>query len=113
MKKKHFYLALAILGLCWTWYYNIQFFQTAEDKSLGNFIAQCSTTLPAKSISADLTVVCITFFIWMITEGMRLKMRVIWLLLPLTLIVAIAFTFPLFLYFREQVTEQDAAPQSG
>lgn len=105
MKRKYIYLALAVLGLCWTWYFNILFFQTAEDKSLGNFVAQCLTTLPAKSIGADLTVVLLTFFVWMIAEGMRLKMKVVWLLLPLTFVIAIAFTFPLFMFFREQRLE--------
>ena len=98
-------LLLAILGICWTWYYNIQFFQSAENTSLQNFIAQCLTTMPAKSIGADITVVCLTFFVWMISEGMRLKMKITWLLLPLTLMIAIAFTFPLFLFFRERKLE--------
>jgi len=105
MKRKHVYLALAILGLCWTWYFNILFFQTADDNSLSNFIAQCATTLPAKSVFADITVVLLTFFVWMIVEGRRLKMKVIWLLLPLTFVIAIAFTFPLFMFFREQKLE--------
>lgn len=110
MKVKYVYLALAILGMCWTWYYNIQYFQTVENASGADFIAQCLTTLPAKSIGADITVVGFTFFVWMIAEGLRLKMKVIWLLLPLTMLIALAFTFPLFMYFREQKLE--ASPMS-
>lgn len=106
MKRKYLYLFLAILGICWTWYYNIQFFQTAQDTSLSNFIAQCLTTLPAQSIGADITVVCLTFFVWIISEGIRLKMKIIWLLIPLTLLIAIAFTFPLFMYLRENKLEK-------
>ncbi|MGV6832054.1 MAG: DUF2834 domain-containing protein [bacterium] len=101
MKRKHLYLLLAIIGICWTWYYNIQYFQKVENASIADFIAQSATTLPAKSISADITVVCLTIFVWMIAEGLRLKMKVTWLLLPLTFVIAIAFTFPLFMYFRE------------
>lgn len=106
MKLKYLYLLLAILGICWTWYFNIQFFQTAEDTSLSNFIDQCLTTLPAKSIGADITVVVLTFFAFMIPEALRLKMKYWWLLIPLTFMIAIAFTFPLFMYFRERKLEQ-------
>ena len=106
MKRKHLYLLLSILGLCWTWYFNIQFFQTAEDTSITNFIAQCKTTLPAKSIVADISVVVITFFVWMIPEALRLKIKFWWVLIPLTFLIAIAFTFPLFLYLRARKLEQ-------
>ncbi len=106
MKRKHLYLLLAILGISWTWYYNIQFFQTATDTSLSNFIAQCLTTLPAQSIGADITVVCLTFFAWMIPEALRLKMKFWWVFIPLTFLIAIAFSFPLFLYFRERKLEK-------
>ncbi|MEM6319023.1 MAG: DUF2834 domain-containing protein [Bacteroidota bacterium] len=99
--KKYLYLLLAILGICWTWYNNIQFFQTTEDTSMSNFIAQCNTNFPSKSIVADITVVCFTCFVWMIAEGKRLGMKIVWLLIPLSFLTAIAFTFPLFMYLRE------------
>jgi len=106
MKIKYLYLLLAILGISWTWYYNIQFFQAAEDTSLSNFIDQCLTTLPAKSVGADITVVCLTFFAWMIPESLRLKIKFWWALIPLTFLIAIAFTFPLFLYMRANKLEK-------
>lgn len=105
MKRKQLYLLLAVLGVCYTWYYNIQFYQTAEDTSIVNFIAQTATTFPAQSIAADLTVVVITFFVWMIAESLKLKIRYWWILIPLTFLVAIAFTFPLFLYMRSNALE--------
>lgn len=105
MKLKHLYLLLAILGICWTWYFNIQFFQTASDTSMSNFIKQCLTTFPAKSIGADITVVVLTFFAFMIPEALRLKMKWWWLLIPLTFMIAVAFTFPLFMFFRENKLE--------
>ena len=106
MKIKYLYLLLAILGISWTWYFNIQFFQTAEDTSLSNFIDLCSMNLPSKSIGADIIVVCLTFFAWMIPESLRLKIKFWWALIPLTFLIAIAFTFPLFLYLRERRLEQ-------
>jgi len=105
MKLKHVYLLLAIIGIVYTWYFNIQFYLTEENTSILNFIKQTKTTFPAKSFNADLTVVVIVFLIWMITESLRLKIKYWWILLLLTFLIAIAFTFPLFLYIRANKLE--------
>jgi len=108
MKFKHIYLLLAILGLAYTWYFNIQFYLTEPDTSITNFIALMKTTLPAKSIVADITVVVITFLVWMIYESLALKIKFWWIVIPLTFLVAIAFSFPLFLYMRANRLEKIA-----
>ena len=100
MKFKHLYLLLAIIGLCATWYYNAQFYLNAEDTSIGNFIAQTVTTFPAKSISADISVVAITFLVWFVYESRKLNIKHWWVILPCTFLVALAFSMPLFLYMR-------------
>ncbi|MBP2834127.1 DUF2834 domain-containing protein [Aquimarina sp. U1-2] len=101
MKLKYIFLLLAVIGVCYTWYFNIQFYLTAEDTSLLNFIAQTKTTFPARSLSADLMIVVITFFAWYIPEAIQLKIKHWWVFIPLTFLVAIAFAFPLFLYVRQ------------
>ncbi len=101
MKLKYIFLLLAILGVSYTWYFNIQFYITEENTSILNYIAQTKTTFPARSFSADLLVVVITFFVWYIPEAIKLKIKHWWTLIPLTFLVAIAFTFPLFLYLRQ------------
>ena len=106
MKFKHIYLLLAVLGLIYTWHFNIQFYLTESDTSITNFIALMKTTLPAQSIVADITVVVITFLIWMIYESLKLKIRFWWIVIPLTFVVAIAFSFPLFLYMRANRLEK-------
>ncbi len=106
MKFKQLYLLLALVGIAYTWYFNIQFYLTAEDTSISNFIDLTKTTLPAQSITADLTVVVVTFLIWVIYESLKLKIKFWWIVLPLTFLVAIAFTFPLFLYMRANRLEK-------
>ncbi|NHF60793.1 DUF2834 domain-containing protein [Flavobacteriaceae bacterium TP-CH-4] len=96
------FLVLAVIGLAATWYYNALFYLEVDDTSIGNFIALTKTTLPAKSINADISVVAITFLIWMVYEARRLQMKHWWLFIPLTFLVALAFSFPLFLFFRER-----------
>lgn len=97
-----FFLVLAIIGLCATWYFNIRFYMEVADTSIGNFIALTKTTLPARSINADIAIVALVFLVWMIYEARQLKMRNWWVFIPLTFLVALAFSFPLFLFFRER-----------
>ena len=106
MKRKDLFLVLAILGICYTWYYNIQYFQTTENPSFANFFAQAKSTFAGKSLSADLLVVVFTFFAFYIPDAIKLKIKYWWVLIPLTFIIAIAFTFPLYLYIRESAIEK-------
>jgi hypothetical protein len=106
MKLKHFYLFLTVLGISYTWYYNIQYFQTTETPSLVHFFKEAQSNFAGKSFGADLTVVVVTFFVFMIPESIRLKIKYWWILLPLTFLIAIAFSFPLFLYMREIALEK-------
>ena len=106
MRRKHLFLGLAILGITYTWYYNIQYFQTAESPSLINFFKDAQSNFAGKSFGADLTVVVLTFFVFMIPESIKLKIKYWWILIPLTFITAIAFTLPLYLYIREITLEK-------
>jgi hypothetical protein len=108
MKFKHLYLLLAILGLMYTLYFNIQFYLTETDTSITNFIALTKTTLPAQSIIANITIVVITFLVWMIYESIKLRIKFWWIVIPLTFLVALAFSFPLFLYMRANRLEKIA-----
>jgi hypothetical protein len=106
MKLKHLYLVLSIIGICYTWYYNILWFQTAEDTSFIAFFKDAQQNYAGKSIGADLSVVVFAFFAFMIPESLRLKIKYWLLLIPFTFLIAIAFTFPLFLYLRELALEK-------
>lgn len=107
MKRKYLFLALSVLGICYTWYYNIQWFQATENPTFVNFFNDAQTNFAAKSFGADLTVVVLTFFAFLIPESIRLKIKNWWILIPLTFLIAIAFSFPLFLYMREKALEKN------
>ena len=104
--KKYIFLAIAILGLCYTWYYNILFFLETENTSIVYFFEMAQINYAGKSFGADLTVVVITFFVWMIPDARKLKVKYWWILIPLTFLIAIAFAFPMYLYMRERRLEQ-------
>lgn len=107
MKLKHLYLGLSILGICYTWYYNIQWFQSVENPTFSKFFSDAQVNFAGKSFGADLSVVIIAFFIFMRLESIKLKIKYWWILIPLTFAIAIAFTFPFFLYLRANQLEKD------
>jgi len=96
------YLVLAVVGLLGTWYYNTLYFLNTQDYSITTFIALTQTNFAAKSISVDISIVAIACIVWMIHEGRLKKVKRWWVCIPLTFLVALAFSFPLFLYLRER-----------
>ena len=68
-------------------YYNIQYFKTAESPSLIHFFNEAASNFAGKSFGADLTVVCLTFFAFLIPESIRLKIKYWWILIPLTFLI--------------------------
>lgn len=103
MKKQVLYAVLALLGITLTWYHNIQFtLQQGGEFSALVFIADCFVNHAASSIAWDVTIAAITFLVWSNIEARRLQMKG-WILIPfLTLGIALAFAFPLFLLLRER-----------
>ena len=108
MKRKHFFLMLSILGICYTWYYNIQWFQNANDPTFINFFNDAQANFAGKSFGADLSVVVLTFFVWFIPDARKLKIKAWWVIIPLTFLIAVAFSFPFYLYLRERTLEKKA-----
>jgi uncharacterized membrane protein len=101
--KHYFYLLLSLIGGGFTLYFAI--LGIIEHK--GNFESVefiRSTWIEnyyAKSLTIDFWTGTIAGTFFILLEGIRLKMKRIWLFLFLTIIVAFAFGFPLFLFMRE------------
>tara|TARA_B100001059_G_C17729879_1_gene525608 strand:+ start:667 stop:1005 length:339 start_codon:yes stop_codon:yes gene_type:complete len=106
MKRKYLYLVIAILGLCYTWYYNILFFLKHGNADIFYFFEIAQSSLAGKSFGADLTVVVLTFFAWYIPDARKLKVKLWWILIPFTFLIAIAFAFPMYLFMRENRLER-------
>lgn len=94
------YLVLAGLGLLGTAWFNIQGVLNPEGSFLAAWFANPATT----SLSIDLLVTASAASIFMILEGRRLGMRLVWLYVLASFVTAVAFTFPLFLAMRERRT---------
>lgn len=113
MKKQVFYGVLALAGISLTWYYNIQFALQHGSMDMTVFIAECFANHAASSISWDVTIAAIAFLTWSNIESKRLQMRGWPIIAVLTLGVALAFAFPLFLLLRERQLEKHKSTALG
>jgi hypothetical protein len=88
---------LSVAGLIGTWYFNLLAIRQGR-----NFFVDWSSTPAVSSATTDLLVAASAASIFMFYESKRLKMKYVWLFILGSFVTAIAFTFPLFLAFRER-----------
>ena len=96
--KQILYLLLALAGAAGTWYFNLQM------ADLSQFFSAVWETPLSSSLSMDLIVSLLTYVVFMWPEGRRLGMSP-WLLVTILVsagLIAFAFSFPLFMFFRER-----------
>ena len=99
------YLGLALIGLVGTAIANGLTVVQGRD-FIGDLAAGGAAV---SSISIDLGVAAVAGVILLLVEGRRLRMRVLWLYVVLSLVVAFSFAFPLFLANRERTLTRRAA----
>lgn len=112
IQKQIVYGLASIVGLCATWYYNIQFITQNKGSSTAKFVTDNYVNAASASIANDLIVVVFVFFFWSFLEARKWKMRFWWLYVIGTFLGAIACTFPLFLCMRERRMAQVESEQS-
>lgn len=91
----------SVVGLVGTWYFNLTY--SGEASYLAAWFANAASS----SAAVDLLVAFAAGSIFMITEGRRLGMRAPWLYVVFGVILAFAFTFPLFLLLRERTLHRN------
>ena len=92
------YLVLALIGLIGTWYFNFEFFALNTDVS---YLEAWFANPASSSAAVDIIMVALMGSVFMLVEGWRIKLQWVWILIPLSFFIALAFTFPLFLAIRE------------
>jgi hypothetical protein len=101
------YGLLALAGAAATWYFNIRFMIDAGGVfSLAAFIKDGFANPAAASLASDVSIGAAAFLLWLPFEARRVGMRRWWAYAALTLCVAFAFAFPLFLLMRQRRLEQ-------
>ena len=98
----YFYLLLTLVGGGFTFYFVLLGIIEHNGKfdSMEFISSTWIDSYYAKSLSLDFWTGTIAGTFFIIVEGVRLKMKRIWLYLVLTVFVAYAFGFPLFLFVR-------------
>lgn len=91
------YLSLATVGLITAWVFNYLAVIGGQD-----YGQAWTATAVDLVLTYDLGIVAIAGVIFMFTEGKRLGMKRVWILVLLSGITAMAFVFPLFLALRER-----------
>ena len=100
--KQVFYGLAALVGLIVTWYFNLQAMDANPEFSLMSFLKDNYVNPSSASITNDILTVCVVFFFWCYHESKRLSMKAWWVYIPLSLLIAIAVAFLIFLLMRER-----------
>ena len=101
------WFGLSLAGLIGTWAFNIAFM--ADPQGLG-YLEGWFANAASSSAAVDIIVVALAACLFMLVEGARLGWaRWVWILVPLSFAVAVAFTFPLFLGLRELALRRAAS----
>jgi hypothetical protein len=93
-----FYFGLSLIGLIGTWYFNLLFIRSDSNLS---YLEAWFVNPASSSAAIDIIVIAIMASVFMLVEGWRLHIVWSWVLVPLSFMVAVAFTFPFFLGVRE------------
>jgi len=96
------YGVIALLALLATWHQNLHYFAGGGANPLVQFWKETFATPAAASVTLDLFLFGLVVMIWMVLEARRLSIPLVWVYLVLGLLVAISFTFPLFMIARER-----------
>lgn len=102
------YVAISAVALYATWSNNIAF--SAQPNSGGplGFVRALYVNHAAASIANDLLLFALAGCIFMVVEGRRLQVRFVWAYVILSVLVAVAVMFPLFLLARQIRLSQTA-----
>lgn len=101
------YAALALVGLVGTWYFNLSY-------RGGNYLADWFANAASSSAAVDILVVFVVCAVYYTRESRRLGWRA-WVpvvFIALSLVLAVAFAFPLFLALREITLARGTAPET-
>jgi hypothetical protein len=105
------YAALAAVGLVVTWYFNWKFMADGDCRGIVEFVRAGYANHASTSLANDLLVGVAAFWIWSFAESRRLAIGHWWIWPLLTLGVAFAVAYPLFLFVREGRIETRTEPE--
>lgn len=103
------YAAIAVVALVATWSQNVAYFHPGAGffEVFGTFINETKVNPASRSIAVDIVLIFLAAAIFMIVEGRKQGVRLVWAYIVFGALVAISVTFPLFLLAREMRLAED------
>jgi len=105
------FLILTVVGLIATWYHLVPYVIAQGGFSISQFVADINANQAAAAVTNDIMVVVVMFLFWSFIEARRLGMKHWWVYLLLTFTIALAVSFPLFMYQRERAMQRQGSVQ--
>ena len=110
-----FYGLTALAGLIWPFYFIVKFVTQVKNGSIegsvidiaNTFIDGAWATPTSGFVSADTAVLLIGIFVFYVSEGKRLRMKLWGIYFPLTFLISLAFSFGAFMFMRERTMNVD------
>ncbi len=106
IKIKHLYIILCIFGFFLPYSQLIPIIMECNfgfHMMINQLFASRISTL----FALDLFVTATVFFVFVIYEGVKLKIKYLWIVFIASILVGISLGFPLFLYMRERNFEKN------
>lgn len=91
------YYVIAIIGLLFTWKYNLEYMAAGGDFFSATLFSDLSVNAVTTSFAVDLTIVNIAFITFVFTSSKKYGIKYPLLYIVLATMVALAFAFPLYL----------------
>jgi len=99
------YFALAIISTLWSWFYFIQYFQSASSPLIGPFIQSAMATPASSGVVIDAYFAGIAFSIMAVTSSVKDKVKWPWLYVAICFLIGLCLALPLYLGMRESAKE--------
>ena len=96
-----FYALVALAALVATWSQNMAYMGDGVVAAFQTFAAETRVNPASRSITVDIGFFVLAASAFMVIEARRLGVRFVWLYIVGGLLIAISFTFPLFMIARE------------
>lgn len=95
------YGGVAGVALVATWWNNLAFFNQPNNGGLSALIKAGYANYATSSLTNDLFLIFLSALVFMVVEGYRIRMRLVWVYVLLGTAVAISVGFPLYLLARQ------------
>ena len=108
------YGLIGVLALIGTWGNNLQYLHFGVVGGNVQFWRETLANPASRSITVDILFLSLAVTIWMLFEARRLAMRGVWLYVFFAVVVAVSFTFPIFMINRERaLSAQEGSSPAG